>query len=201
MRTLARDLLHVILATLPFAAIGHPTAQVPCPYQAYPVKHYGPVPGSTTCFSNGNGVLHVGLLVPRIEATMLTVLQAWMNVLATTFCQKINNWEFDSYRNNTATAIWTTTDYPYNIASEFFRDAWEFHPPSSVLLQVGVSPGCHTEVALTLYEAECREAFGVVIDDCQTATFDGKLGGQLMLGDYTNLYWVCCISLDIMASG
>ncbi|KAK0273041.1 hypothetical protein LTR35_012453 [Friedmanniomyces endolithicus] len=170
------------------AAAGSP---LPPGYDSYPVEHFGVSPAPTTCFNEGPGQAH-----------------PWMRILAKTFCNHINNWEFDYLRYNTATGYWSaapsfqtrdgrrlTTDLRSRsriTAGDGYDDpllaamgGWYAEYPTAALLQVGLTPG-RTD-ALTLKKADCLAAFSVIIDGCNTAGLDGKQGGQLMLGN--GAYW------------
>ncbi|KAK3075690.1 hypothetical protein LTR53_000732 [Teratosphaeriaceae sp. CCFEE 6253] len=121
----------------------------------YPVQHFGPPPAPTTCFAEGPGALH-----------------AWMNILALVFCNKLADAHsnkdlnyFDSYSKNTITGYWLP-------ASD--------KKSTGVLSKIGINPDKID--ALYLGKEECVQAFGLIINDCDTAGFDGKHGGQLMLG-------------------
>ncbi|KAK5108243.1 hypothetical protein LTR62_008627 [Meristemomyces frigidus] len=159
--------LHTLFLALLAAMV---SAIDPPTVETYPIQHFGPVPSPSTCFNQGPGVLH-----------------AWMDVLANTFCDQINNWEFDFVKNNTATAIWTDANFPYNAFYMVFRESWQYYPPTSCLLQVGLGPG--VEDALTMDSGSCKEAFGILINGCNTNALDGKQGGQLVLGQSTGQFW------------
>ncbi|TKA79784.1 hypothetical protein B0A55_03304 [Friedmanniomyces simplex] len=147
------------------AAAGSP---LPPGFSSYPVEHFGDSPAPTICFNQGPGQLH-----------------AWMRILARSFCDHINNWEFDYFRYNTATGYWSPAGDGYDVPILATLGGWFADYPSAALLQVGLTPG-RTD-ALTLKKADCLAAFDIIIEDCNTAGIDGKQGGQLMLG--TDDFW------------
>ncbi|KAK3072527.1 hypothetical protein LTR53_006663 [Teratosphaeriaceae sp. CCFEE 6253] len=143
----------------------------------YPVQHFGPPPAPTTCFAEGPGALHVSTAVTRGYSSLLNadLARAWMNILALVFCNKLADAHsdkdlnyFDSYSKNTFTGYWLPASDKKSTGVLSKAGGWFSDYPYAALLQIGINP-------------DKIDALYLGKDDCDTAGFDGKHGGQLML--------------------